>query len=119
MQKDYNKIKENIRERIKAKEEYLAKISKEKQEKEEKEKEIKQLISMEQAINESIERNKDKNKILDKLIDYYNKDPAVATIQGVFCVGAVIMLLQKEWLPFLFCLAFPLFVPKLMKKVKK
>jgi preprotein translocase subunit SecA len=106
MQKDYDKIKEEIRERIKLKETLLEEQARE----EKKRKEVKELLAMERAIETNI--NKKNPKFSEKLINYFMKHP----VESVFYLGAILMLFQREWLLLLFCLVFPIFVPGLMRK---
>ena len=110
MKKDFEEVKKELEDRINLKKKELLDKQTKIQEEQEKRAEIKKLLEQEENLNKEL----NKNSFYNKLIKYVIKNPEAS----VFHVGAVIMMFMGEWLPFAFCLVFPIFIPMIKRSDK-
>ena len=112
MKKDFEEIKKELEDRIKTKQRILIEKTAKESERKSKIEEITKLREQEKLLDNNLNSSKKSKKILNGLGKYAMTHP----VETVFHFGALLMLIQQEWLLFLFCLVFPLFVPMLMQK---
>jgi len=115
MKRNFEELKSELEKRIESKQRILISKTAKESEQKAKARQLAELRNQEMLLDEKLQTNTTQSKLLKFLKHYALTRP----VETVFHVGALLMLIQQEWLPFIFCLIFPFFVPMLMQKKKR